>query len=249
MRNSPTATLATTTTRLKQRIQWRQWVDAAVAEATGRVHRRDPVLPGTGGPAGNALLTAWTGLLLLVLFLIELVTLLNLDVLLHWHVIVGVLLVPPALLKTATTSWRIISYYTKRTPYWKAGPPPMVLRVLGPFVVIFTLALLGSGLALIALGPTASRTALLTVVGNQINAITIHQAAFVVWAGVTGLHTAGRLLPAMRIVTRALRPEPRVPGKWFRATMILGALLVGVIAATLVLGHANPWLSAGFDHD
>ena len=32
-----------------------------VAEATGREARHDPVLPGTGGPAGNAVLTAWTG--------------------------------------------------------------------------------------------------------------------------------------------------------------------------------------------
>jgi hypothetical protein len=45
--------------------------------ATGRRHRDDPLEPRTGGPAGNARLTAWTGLLLLVLSLAELVTLLD----------------------------------------------------------------------------------------------------------------------------------------------------------------------------
>jgi hypothetical protein len=48
----------------------RIWADDAVAEATGRHRRRDPVRPVTGGPAGNARLTAWLGALLLTLFLL-----------------------------------------------------------------------------------------------------------------------------------------------------------------------------------
>ena len=77
-----------------------------LAEAAGKGNRSDPVLPTTGGPAGNARLTAWTGLLLLVLFLAEVVTLLDVRGLLSWHVVLGTLLVPPALLKTASTGWR-----------------------------------------------------------------------------------------------------------------------------------------------
>jgi hypothetical protein len=38
-----------------------------LAEATLRRHRTDPVVPGGGGPAGNARLTAATGLAALVL--------------------------------------------------------------------------------------------------------------------------------------------------------------------------------------
>jgi hypothetical protein len=34
----------------------------AGAEATGRAERANPVLARTGGPAGNALLTAWVAL-------------------------------------------------------------------------------------------------------------------------------------------------------------------------------------------
>lgn len=220
----------------------RVWLDDAFAEAIGREHRRDPVLPGTGGPAGNALLTAWTGLLLLMLFVIELATLLNLRSLLNWHVVVGVLLVPPVLLKTGTTGWRIVGYYTKRAPYRSAGPPPMPLRVLGPLVVLFTLAVLGSGLTLIALGPAASRTGLLTVQGIQISTLTIHQGFALVWAAVTGLHTLGRLLPALRIVSTPLRTGTRVPGMPFRVAALIFALLVAAVAATLILGLAHPQL-------
>jgi len=223
----------------------RYWADVTLAEATGRERRRDPVLPGTGGPAGNALLTAWTGLLLLGLFLVELVTLLNLRALLSWHVVVGVLLVPPALLKTASTGWRIASYYAKRAPYRRAGPPPMPLRLLGPLVVLFTLVLLGSGLVLVALGPAASRAGFLTVLGRRVDAVTVHQAAFVAWGAVTGLHTAGRLVPALRIVAAPWRAATRVPGRRFRGAVVVVTLLVAAIAAAAVLGVSHPWLAGG----
>lgn len=226
----------------------RQWAQATVAEATGRERRSDPVVPGNGGPAGNARLTAWTGLLLLVLFLVELATLLNLDALISWHVVVGVLLVPPALLKTATTGWRIVRYYTHRPTYRSAGPPPMPLRVLGPLVVLFTLAVLGSGLALVALGPTSGRAVLVTVLGQGISALTIHQGTFILWAVVTGLHSLGRLLPAVRIVTTRTDAPSRVPGGWRRASVFFMTLLVAGVAAALLLGPAGPWLSGGLDH-
>jgi hypothetical protein len=65
-------------------------VDDVVAEAVGRGRRHDPVLPTSGGPAGNARLTAWAGLLLLVVICAELVTLLDVTGLIGWHVGVGV---------------------------------------------------------------------------------------------------------------------------------------------------------------
>src|SRR5689334_3326598 len=96
-----------------------------LVEAVGRGHRKDAVLAGSGGPAGNARITAWTGLVLLVLFLAELVTLLDVHRLIAWHLVIGALLVPPALAKTASTGWRIVRYYTGSRPYRDAGPPPM----------------------------------------------------------------------------------------------------------------------------
>ncbi|HEX4226316.1 MAG TPA: hypothetical protein VHZ97_28395, partial [Pseudonocardiaceae bacterium] len=202
----------------------------AVDEAIGRAHRDDPVRPGTGGPAGNARLTAWTGALLLVLFLVELATLLNVTGLISWHVVVGVLLVPPALLKTGTTGWRILRYYTRSSAYRQAGPPPMVLRVLGPLVVAGTLAVLGSGLALLAVGQDASLRPFLDVLGYQVSALTVHQASFVVWAVVTGLHTLGRLVPATRLITGIAV----VPGTVARIVGLVGVAVVAILAAVLI---------------
>lgn len=216
------------------------WVGHALAAAAGREHRTDPVLPVTGGPAGNARLTAWLGLLLLLGFLIELVTLLNVTALLSWHVVVGVLLIPPSLVKTASTGWRFTGYYARRVPYRTAGPPPMLLRILGPFVVLTTLAVLGTGLALIALGPQAGRAGLLTVLGNRISTLTLHQASFLAWAVIAGTHTLARLLPALHILAPSHRPAG-IPGRHARASALAATMLTAGIAAALLLGPAAPW--------
>jgi hypothetical protein len=222
----------------------RTWVGDALAEATGRHRRHDPVRPLTGGPAGNARLTAWLGVLLLALFLVELVTLLNVDGLLSWHIAVGVLLVPPALVKTGSTGWRIVRYYTGHPAYRQAGPPPMLLRVLGPLVVLSTLAVLGTGLALIATGPDAGRTPLLTVLGYRITTLTLHQGTFIVWAVATGLHTLGRLAPALHILRGPRADGHEVPGRSPRGAGLVTAALVAAVAAAVVLNASGGWLTA-----
>lgn len=68
-----------------------------------------------------------------MLFLGELLTLLDVRGLITWHVVLGALLIPPALLKTATTSWRIVRYYSGNIDYRTAGPPPTLLRLLEPW--------------------------------------------------------------------------------------------------------------------
>lgn len=222
----------------------RQWTDDTLAEALGRDQRADPVLPGNGGPAGNARLTAWTGLALLLLFVVELGTLLDLGPLLDWHIVVGVLLVPPALLKTATTGWRIVRYYTKRPAYRTAGPPPMPLRVLGPLVVLSTLAVLGTGLALVAVGPLNGSTPFLTVAGFGIDVLFLHKATFAVWAAVTGVHTLARLVSAVRLVAT----ERSVPGHVGRIVVLVLTGLVAAAAAVVVLRLSGAWTSNPLIH-
>jgi hypothetical protein len=148
----------------------------ALGEATGRETRENPVLAGTGGPAGNALLTAWTGLVLLVVSSAELLTLFNVRGLISWHVALGALLIPPAGMKTASTGWRMVRYYAGATPYRRAGPPPMLLRVLGPVVVASTLGLLGTGVLLVLLGEERSRHTPLDLAAWRVDWVTAHQA-------------------------------------------------------------------------
>jgi len=210
------------------RARWRRWAGQTLAEATGRGHRVDPVAPRTGGPAGNARLTAWTGLVLLVLFLAEIGTMPDLDRFVNWHIAIGTLLVPPALLKTVTTGWRVLRYYTHRPAYRQAGPPPAPLRVLGPLVVVSTLALLGTGLALTVAGP------------HSMGLMTLHKIATAVWVITTGAHTLGRILPALRIAGIGRETTP-LAGGTARVLVLLLTLVVAVLTATLVLTAANAW--------
>lgn len=216
-------------------------LEEALAHASGRVHRADPELPRTGGPAGNAQLTAWIGLLLLGLSLAELVTLLSIRGLISWHIVLGVLLVPPALVKTATTGWRLVRYYSGSAPYVQAGPPPMLMRLLGPLVVATTLTLLATGLTLVGLGQEATYRPLVTVLGFSVSWLTLHQASFIAWAVATGLHVLGRLVPALRLA--------RVPagrhrdGGASRLVVLVGTLLAASLLAWFVLGLAGSWTS------
>lgn len=212
----------------------------ALAEATGRHERPNPVVPHTGGPAGNALLTSWTGLVLLVLSLAELLTLFDVRGLISWHVALGALLVPPAVMKTASTGWRMTRYYTGSPTYARSGPPPMLLRLLGPLVVAATLGLLGTGIVLVLLGEERAHVGLLTLPGFRIDWVTLHQGFFIVWAAVTGLHLLGRIFPALQ-TTLLHRSGAEVPGRWARGMWFL-VMAAGAAALAVALVHAdNTW--------
>jgi hypothetical protein len=215
-------------------------VAALVAEATGRERRDDPVLPRTGGPAGNAVLTAWTGLVLLVLSLVELLTLFDVRGLLSWHVAIGALLIPPALMKTATTGWRILRYYVGDASYRTAGPPPMALRLLGPLVVLSTLGLLGSGVLLVLLGNDSGQRSFISFLGFGLSWVGVHQGFFIVWGGATGLHLLGRIVPALMLTFGRARAM-RVPGGWARSTLIGTAATVAILLAVLLVRADGSW--------
>lgn len=169
-------------------------------------------------------------------------TLLDVSGWMSWHVVIGVLLVPVALLKTGSTGWRIVRYYFGSRPYRTAGPPPMILRVLGPLVILSTLGVLGSGLALIALGQGTSQQTWLTVLGQQVSAVTLHQALFIAFGVLTGLHLLARIVPAIRLTTGAWTDtKPRTPGKRPRALALITTLAAAAVAAALVLPTAHGW--------
>ncbi|MCW2856866.1 MAG: hypothetical protein JWR52_2481 [Marmoricola sp.] len=215
-------------------------IASVLDEATGAQLREDPVLPRTGGPAGNALLTAWTGLVLLVLSVAELLTLFNVRGLITWHVVIGALLVPPAVLKTASTGWRMVRYYSGNAPYRQAGPPPTLLRLLGPVVVVSTLGLLATGTVLVLIGQLRSHDVLLTLAGFRISWITLHQGAFIVWGGATGAHLLGRIVPALRI---ALRHGARstIPGRFTRLSMFALVLVTATVLAVVLARLDGGW--------
>lgn len=182
---------------------------------------------------GNARLTAGTGAILLVLLAVEGLTVLRIHALLVPHIFIGMLLVPPILLKVGSTLWRFSRYYLGRRSYRRRGPPPLVLRVLGPFVVILTITLFASGVALLFV-PPAARGALLL----------LHKASFVLWFCAMTVHVIAHVLDTARLAPRDLvsRTRLQVRGASARQWTIVASLVAGVLLAVGVTPHAGEWL-------
>src|ERR1700685_2891935 len=102
-----------------------------------------------GGTAGNERLTAVTGAVLIVLLAVIGVTIISLSQLLWVHLFVGVLLIGPLMLKLASTGYRFVRYYTRDAAYRHVGPPALPLRLIAPIVVLSTVVVFASGVALL----------------------------------------------------------------------------------------------------
>jgi hypothetical protein len=186
------------------------------------------------GVAGNARLTAANAAVLLVLLAAEGVTILRVRQLLSPHVFIGVVLIPPTLVKMASTTWRFARYYRGAPAYRRKGPPSLVLRLLGPVVVILTLVLLASGVALLLV----SRSWLPLL-------LTVHKAGFVLWFGAMTIHVLGHLGEVFRLAPRdwLRRTRPEVTGAGPRQWLIAASLVVGVMLGFLLLSQMGHWLA------
>jgi hypothetical protein len=180
-------------------------------------------------PAGNQRLTAMTGAVLLVLFVAECLTLLDLGNWLTLHVFLGMLLLGPVCLKIGATLWRFTRYYTGSAAYVRRGPPAPLQRVTGPFVILTTVAVLGSGIMLIVEGGGPS--------GWQW--IQWHRMAFLVWAAVMLIHLASYVPKLPRMLSGRVGYARNLLAA--RATRWL--LLCGSLAAGLGLAFATYHLS------
>jgi hypothetical protein len=191
--------------------------------------------------AGNARRTAANAAVLLMLLVLLVlpaaqgVTILRVRQLLSPHVFIGVVLIPPALLKVASTTWRFARYYTGAPAYRRKGSPPVLLRILGPVVVILTLVLLFSGVGLLLV----SRPWLPLL-------LKVHKASFVLWFGAMTIHVLGHLGEVFRLAPRdwLRRTRREVTGAGTRQWLIAASLVAGVLLGFLLLSHVGHWLSA-----
>jgi hypothetical protein len=187
------------------------------------------------GVVGNERLTALVSLVLLVLIIVELVTSAFLRIWLPTHTVVGVLLAGPLLVKMGSTGWRFLRYYTRAPAYVRRGPPPLVLRVLGPVLLITTLVMVSSGIGLVVTGPL--QPFLLT-----------HVFSALVWLPLIAVHSLAHWSQVSRSIasdwSSKLGPRFHV-GRGLRLGVNLGALLLGVIGAWLLFPAATPLFAWG----
>jgi hypothetical protein len=199
--------------------------EAVVARSKERVAGR------SGGADGNARLTATTGALLIALLAIEGVTILFIRPLISVHVFVGLVLVPPVALKLGTTGWRFFRYYTQSRPYVLKGPPHVVMRVLvAPPVVLSTLFVFGTGIAMLVVKPQEG-----ILLG-------LHKASFVIWFVATGVHVLAYLPRLWNLGAADLDRRKRLSSGRLRIGLVAASVVVGVIFAAASFHLATPWL-------
>lgn len=189
----------------------------------------------TGGSVeGNERLTAAVGVVLIVLLAALGVTILRIRALTSAHLFIGLLLIPPVLLKMASTGYRFTRYYTRDSSYRARGAPPILLRMSAPVVVAATIAVFATGVALLIAGPSASGTLRL-----------LHKATFIVWVAFTALHVLGHLGDVQNafLARRAGRVEYNrlAAGSIGRTLSLAGAVTAGLVIAILLIPHFAAW--------
>jgi hypothetical protein len=205
-------------------------VAVSVVRSRPRHARRAPRL--TGGVEGNARLTGALGALLFVLLAAEGLTIAGIGPLLGPHVLIGTLLVPVVAAKVGSTGWRALRYYRGDPEYVRRGPPPALMRLLGPLVVVLTAAVLASGVGLLV-GPRSTRAGLLLA----------HRATFVLWFGVMTVHVLAHVVESARLAPRdwVARTRRQVAGATRRQWVVVSCLVAGAVGGAALWPYATGW--------
>jgi hypothetical protein len=189
-------------------------------------------------PDGNERLTAAVGLVLIVLTAIELGTIVfGLGQFLSLHVFIGFVLIPPILLKLASTGWRFARYYTRSAAYVEKGAPQIVMRLLAPLLVAATLVLFASGVAMGFTHGTALHLAR-----------RLHGPSSVAWMVLVGLHVLVYLRRAWLSTREDVVARSAVRGAWGRAVLLAAAIGAGIAVAIALVPAQHRWLHLHGDH-
>lgn len=187
-----------------------------------------------GGPEGNEQLTAVTGAVLVILLAALGITIVRIGQLTWLHLFLGFLLIGPVLLKMSSTGYRFVLYYIKDPSYRIRGAPETWLRLIAPVVVLTTIGVFVTGVALVFVGPV-----------HREPLAEIHKLFFIVWIAFTGLHVLGHL-PVMPAALRGFGDwSERIPGRddgrLARAIVLAGAVVGGLVLAIVLIPQFATW--------
>jgi hypothetical protein len=185
---------------------------------------------GAARPRGvrtNAQVTGMLGAALLVGFAAEGFTiLLGVRSTLASHIFIGMVTIPAVMLKLATTTYRFARYYLGDPAYVDRGPPPWLLRLVGPIVALSTVALLGTGVADAYDYPSRQ------LAGGA------HKVAFVVWFGAMTVHVLGHLRETPKLAFGGWTAPPS--DVLVKITALGSTLIMGVALGVWSLGWMLP---------
>jgi hypothetical protein len=171
---------------------------------------------------------------LLVLFAAEGVTILSVRRLLTLHFFVGMLVIGPVVLKACSTIYRFARYYAGAAAYRRKGPPAPLLRLLGPVVLVTSVAVIGTGVMLALTGPSTMW-------------LFLHKASFVLWFGAMTVHVLVYVWRLPRLARGDLagragrRANEVLAGRGARWLLLTASVLAGLLLAVLTIHLAGAW--------
>ncbi len=187
------------------------------------------------GVAANSRITGSAAALLLVLLAVEGATIPFIGQLIGPHMFVGMLLIPPVALKLASTAYRFARYYAGSPAYVQKGPPALLLRLLGPVVVLTSVMLFATGVALLFAGPPSNTLKL------------AHKASFILWFGAMAIHVLGHIIEVPALAAPDWRShggrEAQLAGWGGRRLILVGSLVLGLVLALATISAGSAWLS------
>ena len=184
-----------------------------------------------GGTEGNEHLTQAAALVLIGLLVAEGLTILRMSGLVGAHMLIGIALIPPVLLKLGSTGYRFVRYYAGSRAYKAKGPPRLLLRLLAPFLVAATIAVLTTGLLLLADGRKSGPL------------LELHKVSFIAWGVFFGVHFLAYAPSVLRSLQAAWGTAARqpLPGARLRGALTATAAGSGVALALALLPAINAW--------
>jgi hypothetical protein len=153
------------------------------------------------------------------------ITIVHMHGLLSAHMFIGLVLIGPVLLKLGSTGYRMASYYAGSRAYRSKGPPVLPLRLMAPVLVASTIAVLASGVLLLAAEHKSG------------SLLTIHKLSFIVFGVVLAVHFVAylpRVVGSVRADWSAARRQA-VPGAGLRAMLVAAAVGGGAALALALL--------------
>jgi hypothetical protein len=145
------------------------------------------------------------------------------------HALIGFLLVPPLLLKLGSVGYRFLRYYAGDAAYRLAGPPETLLRMLGPALVLLTIALFATGIELWLFGLRF---------GSQW--AVWHKGSFVLWFLAVTVHAVAYRRRAFRLSLADSRS--RLQGVLARRSLVVASLVLGASLLVAMLPFPSPFM-------
>jgi hypothetical protein len=182
-----------------------------------------------GGTDGNELLTHATAAVLTLLLVAEGVTVIHMEGLVGAHMFIGLVLIPPVLLKLSSTGYRAVRYYAGPGAYRDKGPPSLPLRLLAPPLVVATVTVFTTGAILLADGHKSGLI------------LELHKVSFIVWVALFGIHFLAYAPRVVRSLRGAWHDTRRFSGGGWRASLVTASIGGGLALALTLAPAISSW--------